>query len=324
MAEPLVSIIIVNWNDAQWIEACLHSVEQCGWSNLEIIFVDNASTDDSVRLVQSRFPRVNLILNKENLGFARGNNIGIEASSGKYVALLNCDTTVAPGWVTSQVEACEADPKIGICGSKMRLMREPEKLNSVRMVLLPNGLTKHIGDGEIDRGQYDHPRTIFCVAGAGAFCRREMLDQIGLLDEDFFAYYEDLDLSWRAWLRGWKCMYVPTAVLYHYRNVTIDRNQSLYWHFRHLNQRNRIWVLLKNFSWGSLLQLSPSLLAYDLVMTGKGLKALLTRSRPPVELKARWDALQGLGRTLKKRRAIQQTRVTSEAEIRALAFDRSP
>jgi GT2 family glycosyltransferase len=324
MSKPLVSIIIVNWNDAKWLRDCLASLFQSDYPNVEIIVVDNGSTDDSVVVVRNEFPTVQLIENGKNLGFAQANNIGIRASKGRYCVLLNADTKVEPGWLRPQVELCESDAKVGMCQGKMMLMREPGKLNSAGMYLLPNGLTRHVGDGEEDRGQYDQVRPIFGVSGACAFCRREMLDQIGLLDEDFFAYYEDTDWSWRAWLLGWKCLYLPAARLHHYRNVTTDQNQSLYWHYRYLNQRNRLWMWIKNASWGTLLRYAPWLFAYDVVMTGKGLKAALTRSRPPVELQARWDALRGLGKMLRKRRALQRARVTPDAEIRKLMLARCP
>lgn len=320
MPLPLVSVVIVNWNDEKWLKDCLHSLDHEGYPAREIIVVDNASTDDSVAMMKREFPQMKLIENKENLGFAKGNNVGILASKGKYVVLLNADTTVDPGWLEAQVKICEADPTIGMCGGKMMLMREPGKLNSAGMYLTRDGLVRHIGDGEKDEGQFESGGEVFAVPGACAFCRRAMLDQIGLLDEDYFAYNEDLDLCWRAWIYGWRCVYVPTARLHHYRNVTVNENQSLYWHLRYLNQRNRLWSFLKNFSCGSLLRYAPWLFWYDVVMMGKGFKALLTRSRPPVELKSRWDALRSLPKTLRKRRVIQRSRRTAESKIRDLAF----
>jgi hypothetical protein len=320
MPEPLVSIIIVHWNEANLLRQCLLSIKKSDYADPEVIVVDNASTDDAVAMVRREFRGVKLIENKENLGFARGNNIGIQASRGKYVIILNADTTVEPGWVRAQVQAMEADPTIGMCQGKMMLMREPGKINSIGMGLDRHGLTRHIGDGETDRGQYETPRPVFAVSGACAVCRREMLDQIGLFDEDYFLYCEDLDLSWRAWIRGWKCVYVPGAVLHHYRNASVDMDGSLYWRLRYFNQRNRLWTLWKNCSCSTLLRCAPGFLAHDLVMTTKGLKAWLTRSRPPVELKARWDALLGLGKTLRKRRLLQRARVTPDRDLRNLAF----
>jgi GT2 family glycosyltransferase len=324
MAEPLVSVIIVHWNEAELLRNCLRSLERSDYPNLEIIVSDNHSTDDGVAMVRKEFPRVQVIANEDNLGFARGNNVGIRASKGVYVAILNADTIVEPTWIRLQVEALEADPTIGMCQGKMMLMREPGKINSVGMTLTREGLIKHIGDGEVDAGQHATQRPIFAVSGACAFCRRRMLDRIGLFDEDFFVYCEDWDLSWRAWIGGWRCVYVPDAVLHHFRNFTVEANSSLYWYLRYLNHRNRIWTLLKNASWPTLLTHSPSQLWYDLVMTGKGLKAWLTRSREPVELKARWDALCRLPRMLRKRRELQRTRVTPEAQIRELAFAQPP
>jgi hypothetical protein len=320
MSDPLVSIIIVYWNDPEFVRKCLQSVEQLDYSNLEIIVVDNGSTDDSAPRVQTEFPRVQLLRVQINCGFARANNIGIRASKGKYVVLLNSDTTVEKDWIRRQVEVCEKDPGVGMCGGRMRLMREPEKINSIGMILTRAGLAQHIGDGEVDRGQYEQQRPIFGVSGACAFCRREMLDRIGLLDEDLFAYYEDVDLSWRAWLGGWKCVYVPSAVLYHYRNVTMSKDESLVWEYRFLRQRNRLWVLATNLSVGSLLRFSPWLLAHELEMLGKGIKAWLTRSRPPTELRAWREAVRQLGRTWRKRRARQSARVFPESELRKLAF----
>lgn len=320
MAEPLVSVVIVHWNERDLLRNCLSSLEQVNYPNREIIVVDNASTDGAPEMVRTEFPSVKLIVNTENTGFARGNNIGIRQAGGRYIVALNADTTVEPNWIRAQVGVMEADPRIGLCQGKMMLLREPGKINSVGMVLTRNGLVKHVGDGEVDIGQYSRPRPIFGVSGACAFCRRETLDQIGLFDEDFFAYYEDLDLSWRARVRGWDCVFVPTAVVHHFRNATSARNDSLYWHLRYLNQRNRIWALLKNLSWGSLLCRAPWLLSFDVVMTAKGLKAWITRSRRPVELQARWDALRGLGKTLRKRRELQRARVAREADVLRLAF----
>lgn len=320
MSAPRVSVIIVHWNERDLLRNCLQSLLTSNYPGLEIIVVDNASTDGSVEVVRGEFPEVHLIANRENTGFARGNNMGLRDASGKYVAILNADTTVEPDWIRLQVEVMEGDPGIGMCQGKMLLMREPGKINSVGMVLARNGLARHVGDGEEDQGQYETQRPIFGVSGACAFCRREMLDQIGAFDEDYFAYYEDLDLSWRAWIRGWRCVYVPGARLHHYRNVTVSKNSELYWWLRYLNQRNRIWTWLKNASWGTLLRNAPWLIGYDCVMLGKGFKAWMTRSRPPVELKARWDALRALGPVLRKRRALRRVRTTGEMAIRRLAF----
>ncbi len=320
MPGPLVSVVIVHWNERDLLRNCLLSLQHQDYPEVEMIVVDNGSTDGTPEMVRREFPRVQLIANAENAGFARGNNQGIRLSKGKYVIVLNADTTAEPAWIRVQVEAMEADPALGLCQGKMMLMREPGRINSVGMVLTREGLVKHLGDGEEDRGQYETASPIFAVSGACACCRRETLDQIGLFDEDYFIYYEDLDLSWRAWLLGWRCAYVPGAVLHHYRNVTVNRGSAVYWHFRYLNHRNRLWTLWKNFAGSSLLRYVPRLCWYDGVMMGKGLKAWLTGSRPPVELKARWDALRGWGRMLEKRRSLQRRRVRSESEIRALAF----
>jgi|ERR1051325_11605317 GT2 family glycosyltransferase len=320
MVDSRVSIVIVHWNEVNLLRACLRSIEKSDYPNQEVIVVDNGSADGAVEIIRREFPGVQVIANTENLGFARGNNIGIQSSTGKYVAILNADTTVESHWIRTQKTALESDPSIGMCQAKMMLMREPGKINSVGMYLTRDGLARHIGDGEIDEGQYEKQRSVFAVSGACAFCRREMLDQIGLFDEDYFAYYEDLDLSWRAWLGGWKCVYVPGSVIQHYRNISVTKNEDLVWQFRYLRLRNRIWMLLSNWAWGSLLCIAPWLLRHELQMLGKGCKAWLTRSRPPVELRALKDACRGWKKTLRKRKQVQRTRVLADTEIRKLAF----
>src|SRR5262249_45825813 len=150
---------------------------------------------------------------------------------------------------------------------------------------------------------------IFIVSGACAFCRRETLDEIGLFDEDYFIYFEDVDLSWRAWLRGWRCVYVPGAVLHHYRNVTTAHNEAHSLQARYLRERTRIWVLLQNMSFGSLLRDAPWIVGYTARRLVRGVKILASRERRPVEWESFRDACLGLRKTWRKRRAIQRARV---------------
>lgn len=255
MAEnPLVSVIILNWNGGAYVEEAVASILGQNYPSIELIMVDNGSTDGSLRAIKDRFrDRLSCIENKTNEGFASGNNTGIRYARGAYVALLNNDAVADVSWITELVAAAEADPQIGMCASKVLNYFERGVIDTAGHLIYRDGLNRGRGRLEKDDGRYDKAREVFFPSGAAALYRKAMLDQVGMFDEDFFAYGEDADLGIRGRLAGWKCAYVPTAVAYHRYSASTSPYSPLK---AFLVERNRMWVAWKNFPL-SVLAVSP-------------------------------------------------------------------
>ncbi len=209
------SVIIPVWNGREYLPTCLEALLAQGYPDLEIIAVDNASTDGSADLVAERYPQVRLIRNWSNLGFAGGCNMGLRAAQGEVLVLLNQDTRVLPGWLQALVEALRR-PEVGIAGCKILYPDGQTIQHAGGWIEWPLGLAHHYGQGEPDEGQWDTPREVEYVTGAAMAFRRELLERVGLLDEGFWpGYFEDTDFCLRAREAGYKVWYVPDAVLIH-------------------------------------------------------------------------------------------------------------
>lgn len=325
MPPPLVSIIIVNWNGKRFLKGCLESVFAQSYKNFEVILVDNGSTDGSVGFVRENFPLTVVLENKDNLGFAAGNNRGIEAAKGEFIATLNNDTELNRGFIEKLVEAAEGSgERVGMWAPKILSMDERDVIDSVGGLLIyPDGLAKGRGRLEKDRGQYDGERDICMPSACAALYRREMLDEVGLFDEDFFAYCEDTDLGLRARLSGWKAVSVPEAVVYHYYSATGGRYTPTK---AYLVERNRLWVVLKNFP-APLVLLSPfyTLWRYLVqlygIITRKGAGGRFAEEFSSLRLfsmalKAYGGAIRGLPKMLSKRIVIQRKRKVSAGGVR--------
>lgn len=252
---PLVSAIVVNWNGADCLDACLSSLLSQTWSVLEIIVVDNGSSDGSRELLRARYrPRITLVESPVNLGFAGGNNLAIRAAKGAYVALLNNDAVASSGWIEALVEAAEADPRIGMCASKVLVLGGNGLIDSAGLLMSADGIGRGRGRLELDGETYAEAQEALVPSGCAALYRRAMLDEIGLFDEDFFAYCEDSDLGLRGRLAGWSCRYVPTAVVHH----AYSRSTAPYSTFKAFHvERNRCFVVLKCFPASAMLASVP-------------------------------------------------------------------
>ncbi len=219
MGSPLVYIIILNWNGKEDTIECLHSVQGVDYPCYRILVVDNASSDGSPEAIHAAFPKVELIVNESNLGFAAGNNVGIEHAleeGADYVFLVNNDTTVDRKILMELVKACEAGPAIGLASPKVYYYARPNIIYYAgakrRWPLL---FPKPIGTGEEDCGQHDAVREVDYVWGQAMFIKRQVIEDIGLLDPGFFMYYEDCDYCLRAAAAGYKIIYVPMALMWH-------------------------------------------------------------------------------------------------------------
>jgi GT2 family glycosyltransferase len=254
----MVSVTIVTWNSAQHLDVCLASIEQQDYRDLEVIIVDNASTDgtrDLLRKVESRW---RVIYNERNVGFAAGQNQAIRLASGDWILCLNPDVVLSPDFVTQLVTAAENYSYAGaICGKLLRWdpIKEPHQTNiidSTGIYFTRNMRHLDRGAEEIDRGQHDVAQCVFGASGAAAFFRRDFIADVSVedefFDEDFFAFREDGDLAWRAQVMGWKCLYTPAAVAWHVRRVTPERRKDLplviNWH----SAKNRFLMRGKNAS----------------------------------------------------------------------------
>lgn len=249
--EPkLVSIIIVLYNSAEYIEKCVQSIAELDYNPIEIILVDNASGDESVSVAKKvlgecGIEHYHLIQLGKNTGFAAANNRGFESSSGEILFLLNPDTEVYPDTLRELVRAF-GDPSVGVCGSKI-YYPDGKTLQHAGGFVRDNGLAMHYGYAEEDKGQYDIPREVGYVTGAALAVRRDVFEKVGGLDEGYRpAYFEETDLCLRVRRMGYKVMYVPTARVIHYESTTVGKFSERYLYLFH---KNRIRFMLKNYSW---------------------------------------------------------------------------
>lgn len=260
--------------------------------------MDNGSSDDSIPFIQSCFSEVQIIQLPDNQGFCRAVNIGIASARGKYIALLNNDTEVHPEWLARLVQALEGNPAVGWCASKMLNYFERNRIDNAGDRLVFYG--SMVGKGEIDRGQYDQPRFLFSACAGAAIYRRDMLEDIGLFDEDFFAYYEDIDLGMRAQLSGYKCLFVPGAVVYHIHQATSDRIPAQRFLFA---QRNIIFVHLKNMPLLMLIKMFPAFLTMHILISfGHCIKTRDIKTLGRIY----WQVCKKIPSMLIKRRKIQK------------------
>ncbi|MBU1125703.1 MAG: glycosyltransferase family 2 protein [Candidatus Omnitrophica bacterium] len=304
---PLVSVVIVNFNGRQFLRDCVVSVLAQKHTPLEVVVIDNASTDGSVEMVKKEFPSVIVASNPKNLGFAEGYNIGIKKTRGNLIATLNNDITLAPDWVAEMIAATARHPRAGIFASKQLNARNPLFIDSAGLSLHRGMYGSGRGRGALDQEQYDNEVEVFGACGAAAVFRKKMLDEIGLFDEDFFLYQEELDLCWRAAWRGWKAVYVPGAVAYHIGGATAGAGSAF---VRYYMERNRILMLIKNLSLPLLMRYFPYLLKYELDII---LRLVLKREWEVA--RARIDVFKYIGAMCKKRKVIQKGKVIPEKEF---------
>ncbi len=273
-----VSIIVISWDSVGFLEECLKSVREQTYQDWELIVVDNGSEDGSADLVRKKFPEAKLIANSRNLGFTRAGNLGLWESRGEWVLFMNPDVRLERDWLEKALPAFELSPRIGMVTGKI-LRFDRSTIDSTGQFLSRSRRAIERGYNQPDRGQYDHQGFVFSVCGAVALYKREMVEAVRLngefLDEDFFAFYEDLDVGWRANLLGWRGYYVPDAVSYHYRGGS-QKGGGWLSRFSQLSQRptqikfhivkNRYLTIIKNGRWGKTLLSLPYILGFDALL----------------------------------------------------------
>jgi GT2 family glycosyltransferase len=309
------SVVIPNWNGREFLGRCLGALRRQTARDLEVLLVDNASADDSVELVEREFPEVEIVRLEQNVGFAAAMNEGIRRASARYVAFLNNDTEPEDRWLEELLACLDRHPRGAAATSKVVMLDQPGTLDDTGDFVWPSLLPYARGHGEPDAGQYENEEQVFSPSGAAALWRADVLDEIGLFDETFFAYYEDVDLGFRARLAGYECWYAPRAVVLHHRGGSSgDDAFTLYHHVR-----NR-WLLLgKDAPAGLLVRNLPRIAAGEATCWWR---AGRTRSFGSL-LRAYRDALGARGRVWAERRRIQAKRRITVTELAATMSESS-
>ena len=247
-ARPGVAVIVPNWNGTHLLPDCLDSLARQTFRGFHTLVVDNGSSDGSLALLAERYPWANVVAFERNLGFARAVNEGISRTDSELIALLNNDTEVEPRWLQELTEALDAHADAGTAASKILLFDRRDTLHSAGDGYRVDGVPVNRGVWQQDDGRFDGDVYIFGACAGGALYRRSMLDDIGLFDESLVAYCEDVDLSFRAQLAGYRCVFAPNARLYHRLSATGGGPLASYY-----CGRNFITVLFKNMP-GRLLR----------------------------------------------------------------------
>jgi len=294
--KPRVSVVVVNYNGKHFLSDCFSSVFSQTYSPFDVIMVDNASHDGSVDFVRDHFPQVTVLVNEANMGFAGGTNVGIQRSTGEFILTLNNDTRIDPTFLQEIIRPVIEDPSVGMCASKMTF---PDGwINSTGICISRSGAAWDRGMFEPDKGQYNRIEEVFGPCAGAALYRKAMLDQIGLFDEDFFLFMEDVDLAFRARLSGWKCIYVPSARVVHKHGGTAGFKSDISIYY---GNRNLLWYVVKNFPKRMLIEYLPWIIGRNVgvipyyFMEGKG----------KIIIKAKIDAVRDIRKMMLKGKQSQ-------------------
>ena len=302
---PLLSVIIPHWNGIRFLPDCLNSLKAQTYPAIEVILVDNASSDGSQAVMKEQYPWVRLIELPTNQGFTGACNAGMLAATGEIICLLNNDTEVEVDWAAAVMDAFVRYPDIGSVASKMLLFDRRDHLHTTGDTFSVDGRAGNRGVWQKDEGQYEREEYVFSACGGSSAYRRVMLDKIGLLDDNFFFLMEDVDLGWRAQLAGWRCLYTPKAVVYHHLSASGGGVTASYY-----AGRNTLLLLAKVIPselWrkhgGKIFRAQWG----DFWAAIRAWRGQAARARLKGMAAGLWGAVRGWP----KRRAVQTTRVVS-------------
>lgn len=302
-----VSVIIPNWNGKDLLRTCLKSLQKQTFKNFEVVVVDNGSTDGSAEYIEKSFLKVKLIKLNKNYGFAKAVNTGIKSTDSPYLFLLNNDTEVDKDCLRFLVEAASKHKEAGFIAAKVLNFYKRNVIDSAGDAVDVVGHSYNLGMGEKDGEKFNNEREVFLVTAGGGLFKREVFEKVGLFDEDYFTYMEDVDLGLRAQLAGYKGWYTPKAFLYHIHKATSNRvkPQMEYWQFRNMTQ-NIIkdfpaGVIWKKFNWLKIFLVNINTIRY-----------MATKGYLWQAIKAEIFILLNLPKLLKKREEIQKKKVVSD------------
>jgi len=300
---PLVSVIVVNYNGKKYIRECLNSLLDQKYPNFEIIVVDNASTDNSPEIIKKEFPQIKLIINNKNLGFAAGNNVGIKKAEGELIALFNPDAIAEPNWLSELVNAFNSSLDVGIAGGIVYYYEPKDVVWAAGgKIDIFTGVSWHIYQGEkINSKNLKTTDDIDYIPGCALVIRKNLLEKINLLDEEYFLYTDDLDLGFQIKRLGYRCLFVPTAVVYHAVSYSW-KGKSLFGYSHHV--RSRLYFYFKHFPIPFLI---TSLFFYTLIST---FFELLLFRRPlsyfTIKIKVLMNILKNIHKIVEKRRELKK------------------
>lgn len=315
----MVSIVILNYNGEKLLKICLDSVEGLDFKDKEVIFIDNGSQDKSVEFIMKHYPKIRVFANKENSGYAGGANQAIEVSRGEFVLIMNPDIVFEPDYLTILIKRLHADKKIGAIIGKLRKydfakLAKTNFIDSAGLFMYRNRRCVDRGQGEEDRGQFDAAEEVFGITGACPLYRREALEDCKVsgeyFDNSFFMYKEDVDISWRMQLFGWKSFYGPAAVAYHGRGTGIVNRKTL-WEVaknrkglskfqKYYSYKNERLMRVKNELWSGVTRDFLPILWKEILMMGWMIL------REPYLWKSFGKFLWQLPNALRKRREIMR------------------
>ena len=311
------TVVIPNWNGERFLDLCLKSLRDQSFGDFETVVVDNGSVDGSVDFVRERFPDVKVVELGENRGIAAAFNVGVETSDTEFVVLLNNDTEQDERWLEELVGAADVRADAGLFASKLVDFYDRRILDGAGDAMRLSGLPYRLGHGERDKGQFDEPGYVFGACAAAALYRRSLFEEVGRFDEDFVSYCEDGDLSFRAQLAGYRCFYVPGAVVYHMGSASSGGKRSPT--ATRLGTQNSLGLLVKDLP----LSAVPHILPFFVV----GQLARFATAAATGSLRAHLEGLAGAWRHLplmrKKRSGIQKRKQLSDAEVRRLLRESS-
>jgi GT2 family glycosyltransferase len=317
----MVSVLITTYNSAKVLEACLNSIFEQDHPDVEIVVVDNASSDETREILQRFGHRLRVSYNHDNTGFAAAQNQALAQARGDWLLSLNPDVILSRDFISKLVAAGETDPRAGtVCGKLLRW--QPGEATERSQVIDSTGIyflcnLRHLdrGSDQIDSGQYEKEEYVIGATGAAALYRRKMIEDISVygefFDEDFFAYREDADVAWRAQWMGWRCIYTPRAVAWHVRRVTPERFNDLPDLINRHSIKNRFLMRKKNISWPLYLRLLGPITLRDASILGY---CLLFRPRLLSGLDLLWKRRAAIW---KKRKWIQSHRRITNREMAA-------
>lgn len=312
MDQELASVIIPNWNGLEHLKICLAALRCQSYRPFETLVVDNASQDGSLAFVREQYPEVRLIQLERNRYYTGAANEGIRQAKGDALVLLNNDTEPEPDWLTELMRALREHPEAGMATSKILLFDQRHILHSAGDLYRRNGIPGNRGVWEEDQGQYDGSIWVFGACGGAAAYRRQLLEEIGLFDEDLGMYCEDVDLAFRAQLMGYRCVFAPRARVYHRLSATGGGALASYF-----CGRNFISVVVKNMPGPLLRRHFGSILGAQLGYLAQSL-GHFREEAARARLRGQLAGLLQLPRTLAKRRRIQVQRRISLEQLQAI------
>jgi GT2 family glycosyltransferase len=315
--KPTVDIIIINWNHRNYLRNCLEAIKSQTYAAIETTIIDNGSTDNSREWLARNYPNIQLFKFSENSGFSRAFNYAVKNTTSPFLLSLNPDVVIQPSFIAELIQTISEDDRIGIVTPKLLRADDLALLDSTGLFIDRRRRPYDRGQMFADRGQYDSQREVFGACGAAALYRRTMLEDLAqngeYFDEDFFAYYEDVDLAWRAQARGWRAIYVPHATATHVRGWgdTLRKSRERdEWKGPRLALCNRYLMIVKNDALGYLILDTPLILAAEIP------HLIYISIRRPSVLLGIVDFFQKLPSIWRKRRQIRQRQLIGDHQIR--------